>query len=78
MIHSSFIGTFSSRKNLGFASFRIRTNSKNNFERGSSKFSPLPAEENHWQGLPPMRRSIGSQQTSSEKSHQLRSLTSHR
>nr|DAS89941.1 MAG TPA: Site specific DNA methylase [Caudoviricetes sp.] len=58
LIRSSFIGTFSRRKNLGFASFRILTNSKNNFERESSKFSPLPALENHWQGLPPMSRSI--------------------
>nr|DAW46239.1 MAG TPA: hypothetical protein [Bacteriophage sp.] len=45
--HSFFILTFSRRKYLGFASFRILTNSKNNFERGSLKFSPLPALENH-------------------------------
>nr|DAX89025.1 MAG TPA: hypothetical protein [Caudoviricetes sp.] len=44
---SFFILTFSSRKYLGFASLRILTNSKNSLERGSSKFNPLPAEENH-------------------------------
>nr|DAQ64164.1 MAG TPA: hypothetical protein [Caudoviricetes sp.] len=44
---SFFIFTFSSKKYLGFASFRMRTNSKNNFERESSKFKPLPALENH-------------------------------
>nr|DAT30005.1 MAG TPA: hypothetical protein [Caudoviricetes sp.] len=31
--HSFFILTFSKRKYLGFASFRIRTNSKKSLER---------------------------------------------
>nr|DAN78509.1 MAG TPA: Site specific DNA methylase [Caudoviricetes sp.] len=60
---SFFIFTFSSRKYLGFVSFSILTNSKNSLERESEKFSPLPALLNHWQGLPPMRRSIPNSHT---------------
>nr|DAW30787.1 MAG TPA: Site specific DNA methylase [Caudoviricetes sp.] len=68
--HSFFILTFSRRKYLGFASFNILTNSKNNFERGSLKFRPLPALENHWQGLPPIRRSIGHISFSAHRANQ--------
>ena len=56
--HSFFIFTFSSNQNLGLSSFKISRNTKNNRLLGSSKFKPLPAQENPWHGLPAINRSI--------------------
>ena len=42
---------------VGFISRTARTNSKNNFERGSLKLSCFPAKENPWHGLPPIIKS---------------------
>jgi len=52
--------TFSTRKNFGFDSLRIRTYSQNRDEREPSSPARLPAMERSWQGGQPISKSMPS------------------